>query len=213
MFNNMKSLLLLLLATFATQVKEGRSCVYWARVWTEPNYQGVYYEFNEDVPYLSSYNFDNTISSIQVNGVWILYNEPEYNTYQTSIVHWAWGLDKKENLHGTDNQISSLRYAGSQSKSNEAGYNLYAGEMFTKKDLYGTSDIPDLSQFHQEVKSVIIIGQSSWTFCEQANYSGRCVCMAAKQHDSNSLTRLDVGFYQRMSDYYMYNVTSVRKGC
>ncbi|KAK8377304.1 hypothetical protein O3P69_013738 [Scylla paramamosain] len=173
----------------------------------------MYHDFNEKVPYLSSYNLDNAISSIKVKGVWLFYADPEYNTYVTSLVHWAWGLNYKENLHAIDDQISSLRYAGSQSNCNEAGYNLYEGEMFTKKDLYQTNDIPDLSQFHQDVKSVIIIGQSSWTFCEQANYNGRCVCLSAELHDSDYLSRLDVGFYQRISDLYLYNVKSVRKGC
>ncbi|XP_045102037.1 uncharacterized protein LOC123498720 [Portunus trituberculatus] len=209
----MKSLLLMLLATVATQASEDRSYVYDIRVCSEANYQGVCHEFNEPVPYLSNYNLDNIISSIEVTGVWLFYGQPEYNNYQLSSVHWAWGINYKENLYTINNQISSLRYAGSQTKFNEAGYNLYEGETFTKKDLYWNNNISDLSQYHQEVKSIIIIGQSSWTFCEQANYSGKCVCLKADKHDSNLLKRLDVGFYHRLSDLYMYNVMSVKKGC
>ncbi|MPC71080.1 hypothetical protein E2C01_065349 [Portunus trituberculatus] len=65
----MKSLLLMLLATVATQASEDRSYVYDTRVCSEANFQGVCHEFNEPVPYLSNYNLDNIISSIEVTGV------------------------------------------------------------------------------------------------------------------------------------------------
>lgn len=63
-------------------------------------------------------------------------------------------------------QVSSLRYAGGQSAMNEDGYNLYHGTYYTGKELYETINIPDLSEYHQDVASIIIIGTSYWTFCE-----------------------------------------------
>lgn len=48
---------------------EERSWVYEVRAWAEPNFQGDYRDFNQPVPYLDSYDFDNTIASVRVKGV------------------------------------------------------------------------------------------------------------------------------------------------
>ncbi|XP_045101997.1 uncharacterized protein LOC123498704 isoform X2 [Portunus trituberculatus] len=207
----MKSLLSLLLATVATQASEDESYVYKTHVCSEENYQGVCHEFHDAVPSLSNYDLDNTISSFKATGVWNFYDEPDYESAKLTTI----GINIKTKLltGELNNKISSLRYAGSQTKFNEAGYNLYEGLLFTKKDFYGTIDIPDLSQYLQRVESIIIIGQSYWTFCEEANYSGRCVCLKAKHHDWNLQKRLDTGLYGFILSEGIYNVTSVKKGC
>ncbi|KAG0720814.1 hypothetical protein GWK47_047678 [Chionoecetes opilio] len=140
----------------------------------------------------------------------------DYNTYDSSYVHYSWGLDYQETLNdGMQNRVSSLRYAGSQATMNEDGFNLYEGVSYTKKEFYGNHDIPDMTKYHEKAVSIIIIGGSSWTFCEDVNYYGHCACLRADQYDSNHYGRLDVGLFPDIhaSQVGIYSVRSVRKGC
>ncbi|XP_050722106.1 uncharacterized protein LOC127001526 [Eriocheir sinensis] len=211
----MKTLVLLLLGAIVAQAKDERSYVYECRAFADSYFNGVYHDFNEPVPYLDSYDFDNTIESARVTGVWLFYDNVEYNTYESGMVHYSWGLDYSDTFDGVHNRVSSLRYAGSQLVINENGYNLYHGTYYTGKHLYETNDIPDLTVFHQDVTSIIIIGQSSWTFCEGTYYTGNCQCLYATQYDQNTLHRLDVGFYPTIHDYPvgLSQVMSVHQGC
>ncbi|XP_037800247.1 uncharacterized protein LOC119595148 [Penaeus monodon] len=189
------------------------------RCFADQNQHGEWYDFNEAVPDLSPYHFDNTIESIRETGMWMYYENVEYNTHQAGLVFWASGIDFSGNVPGQyANMATSLRYAGSPYSLNDETWTVYSGEAFTGDELMGNNDAASLGYLGDDVSSIIIVGQSAWTFYDGRDFHGTnsvCLHPNLKFRSDFDGRSLHVGIYATPTDFHISdnNIESVRKGC
>ncbi|XP_045624276.1 uncharacterized protein [Procambarus clarkii] len=187
------------------------------RCYASTNKNGEWFEFNEPVPNLASFSFDNTVESVTVTGMWILYQEPDYNTQVSGSVFWLDGIDFTADVPSQyANMASSLRYAGSPFQLNEDSWTMYTGQGFTEDTLYGASDMPSLGRLSADVSSIILTGTSAWTFYQGESYTGGGVCLRPDTHHHNTLFKsFDVGIFPTSAEFNLQDnsIRSVRKGC
>ncbi|MDK2412926.1 beta/gamma crystallin-related protein, partial [Aphanizomenon sp. 202] len=189
------------------------------RCYADQNLYGEWYDFNEYVPNLGLYHFDNTIESIRETGVWMYYDHAEYNTYQSGWVFWATGIDFSGNVPSQyANTATSLRYAGSPYSLNDETWTVYSGESFTGHEVMGNEDAASLGPLGDDVSSIIILGQSAWTFYDGRDFHGTnsvCLYPNFKFNDDSEDRSLHVGLYPTPSHFQISdnNIESVRKGC
>ncbi|KAG7169455.1 putative Beta/Gamma crystallin-containing protein 1, partial [Homarus americanus] len=215
---NTHTLLLLLVATVAAHARGApRAWETQIRCYASANQQGEWYDFNEDISNLATVNFDNTIESIKVTGMWMLYQETDYNTYSSGYVYWIDGIDYTGDVPSEyTNMASSLRYAGSPFQLNEDCWTIYAGEGFTEEGLYGNTDAGNLDRLSGEVSSIVLTGTSSWTFYDGDNFTGRHVCLKPDTHHHHDLLKsLDIGIFATKSRMFpgLRNTELETEGC
>merc|ERR1712055_821201 len=90
------------------------------------------------IPMLYDYNFDNIISYCCVTGIWLLYQDQNYNTGNAGGANlWAYG-DRNclQMPAGFDNQASSLRYTGAPDDWKADTLNLYLNDYFIGGEEY-----------------------------------------------------------------------------
>ncbi|KAK4297016.1 hypothetical protein Pmani_030534 [Petrolisthes manimaculis] len=199
-------------------VPEERTYAGEAKCWSGDSHLGESMKFNDNNPHLGSVGFDNTIQSVKVTGMWIFYDDPDYNsnTADSSRFFYVHGLDYSMTIPDEyKNKATSLRYAGSQHKLNDDYWSIYQGMYFAGDTLGGTNDMTDLSFLTFDAFSVILVGKTAWSFCEGVNYAGPCVCMWPDTHHDDTLFReLDLGIFPTLTSYGgILRVRSVRKGC
>ncbi|XP_018017211.1 uncharacterized protein LOC108673845 [Hyalella azteca] len=182
--------------------------------YSEPYSTGVSYTFTEYVPDLSVVMMDDIIDSVCGTGLWILYDSINYDSNHEVCVY--------EGVNGCGtwdtfcwNVGSSLRYAGSPSGINNDYYNLYKGTTLRGEEFRGATDAADLGIFDLTISSLVVTGQSAWTFYEGLNFSGSAVCVYADQHISNNGTDLDFIHVLALSEIGLPNnsIRSVKRGC
>merc|ERR1712212_911288 len=151
----------------------------WTRCHAEAHQRGEWYDFNEYTPDLGPFKFDNTIESVEVKGMWIFYDNVEYNSHTAGWVFWASGVDYKGDVpYEYTNLATSLKYAGSPYDYRDDTWTVYSGEGFTDQEHFGNSDAANLGSLGDDVSSIIITGNSAWTFYDGPNYQGtNCVCL------------------------------------
>ncbi|XP_042889470.1 uncharacterized protein LOC122264574 [Penaeus japonicus] len=189
------------------------------RCYAEPNQHGEWFDFNDYVHELGTYDFDNTIESIRETGMWMYYDNINYNTDQAGWVFWASGIDFCGNVPTQyANTASSLRYAGSPYSLDDETWTVYSGQSFTGHEHMGYKDASSLGSLGDQVSSIIIVGKSAWTFYDGTDFHGtNSVCLRPNfEFDLDSQGRvLHVGIYPTPSDFHISdnNIESVRKGC
>ncbi|XP_053640590.1 uncharacterized protein [Cherax quadricarinatus] len=211
-------LLLLFLSLTATAHarREPRAWEAQVRCFSSKAQNGEWYDFNEPVPDLASYSFDNTIESATVTGMWIFYEETDYNAFNAGFVYWIHGIDFSTDFDSQySNTASSLRYAGSAFDLNEDSWTVYTGQGFTEGALFGNTDASTLGRFSGEVSSIIVTGTSDWTFYQGEGFTGSSVCLTPDIHHTSDVRRFDVGIFPTPSDFDLTDnsIRSVRKGC
>jgi len=163
------------------------------------------------IPDLAGYNFNNRIDSCCFTGIWILYAEPNYNTYATAAHNmWAFGNNHCMNVYsGFENTASSLRYTGIPDAWTESSINLYYNEYFIGGEEYSYVDVPQVN-YNDATKSVVITGCEDWTVYQDRNYLGNCKCFGPADK-----VKCTPGFYSTESSlgYMSRSISSARKGC
>ncbi|KAK3866821.1 hypothetical protein Pcinc_027675 [Petrolisthes cinctipes] len=187
-----------------------------ARCWSGSQYYGTYYDFQTANPHLGSIDFDNTIESVRVTGIWLFYDHEGYNanTPDPTAMFWSYGVGYSLTIpEEYKNTATSLRPAGCVGINDDC-WNVYEGLYFAGSTFAGTAEMSDLSFLGFDVFSIILTGKSAWTFCENVFYGGPCVCMYPDtDHVSRTLpVYLDVGIFPTV-DHGMLHVKSIRKGC
>ncbi|XP_059083008.1 beta-crystallin A1-like [Tigriopus californicus] len=176
-----------------------------------PSYEGIAYRFNDYAPSLSPFDFDNVISSCCFNGVWILYDEHDYNKNDFgAAVYSGWGEGACFTFDATfDDKASSLRFAGAPDGYKQDTINFYESKYFIGEEQYFYDDAPQFN-FDNFGQSVIVTGCAPWTIYEYDNYQGESICLYP-----SDTTECYPSFYAEPTDlgFLASQVSSARKGC
>ncbi|XP_050728585.1 uncharacterized protein LOC127004613 isoform X2 [Eriocheir sinensis] len=211
----MKSLLLLLLPLVL-----GKST--WPSetfCYTEPDLGGSYDYFAGNEWDLSQTYVDNDIESVNQTGMWIYYENYNFNGDEPGLVYFGHGIDIVANFPGKfANRASSLSSAGSYARLNADTITLYEGTSFTGKllSIEYYPDQPSLYDVAGKVSSFIVVGTSPWTIYTGEDYTGNYWCVYATERDTSSDGRvLDVGMFPSIEEAGIpdNSIQSVRKGC
>jgi len=197
-----------------------KSCVAgpnYIRVYSKHNQNGQYADSSEYVPSLAGNRFDNNIASACLSGIWLFYDNYEYNLNKGGKVYWMHGIDFCGDLpREYSDMTSSFKYSGDPNIFNENAFTLYSGKIFTGNEFWSNRDVPNLDYMSNDASSLIITGLSPWTFFTGYNYGGNSFCVYPNSdHDQaqNGVT-LDIGFVPHMSMAIPDNsIRSARKGC
>ncbi|CAG0899404.1 unnamed protein product [Darwinula stevensoni] len=182
-----------------------------ATIYDLPNYDdtGAWSLRNQYCPDFAAgcdpYIRDNVISSACVTGVWIFYSEALYNSENFGGVEWIHGDDFCYNLGTTNNQVSSLRYAGDTNDWKFDSITLFQFDLFFGLEYFEWADTTDV-QGMPAVGSIIITGQNYWTVYSSTNFSGDRVCLGVQPGQY-------VGFAADLTEYGITTVRSFRRGC
>ncbi|XP_064089172.1 uncharacterized protein LOC135203368 [Macrobrachium nipponense] len=149
-------------------------------------------------PDLSTKGIDDDIESVHQTGLWIYYENKDYNKEFQGKIHYVHGIG-----YSTDfptkfrNMASSARFTGHRVVLNADTWNIYEGHYFTGRELFGTNDTATLGELDLQVSSIVVTGTSAWTVYTGQSFTGEGVCVyPATFHDrSPSGERLDVGVY------------------
>ncbi|XP_040565148.1 uncharacterized protein [Lepeophtheirus salmonis] len=158
---------------------------------------------------LAAIDFDNKVDSTKVNGIWILYENINYNTDDEGMSFFTYGDSYLEkNLGEFTNKASSLRSSGVGQHYTDSSINFYAQEGFSGEEQYYTNDIPYpvKSVFG---KSLIVTGCDEWTIYSEKYFAGESVCVKPIDMDNCSPT-----FYPTVDKLGLgHRLRSARKGC
>ncbi|CAL4117393.1 unnamed protein product, partial [Meganyctiphanes norvegica] len=213
----MKVLAVLLLAGVAlARVPHNTRAVETTRVFTDANMNGNYLDINDYVPDLGQYNFDNSIDSACVTGIWLYYENTEYNK-MAGRVYWLHGIDFCGNFpNDYTDMISSVRFAGDPTNWQADTLTVYEGQYFTGNEFYCTSDCGSLGNLDLDASSLIVTGTSPWTVYDGTNYSGQAICVYPNETDNGQNgNSFSFGMWPETSTLGAPDNTirSARKGC
>jgi len=176
-----------------------------------PNRGGRRLRLTDYAPALSKYNFDNIISSCCVTGIWLLYQDTNYNSANAGASsYYVYGDQYCVDLpQGFDNQASSVRYTGAPDDWRASTLNFYQNEYFIGGEEFTYADITQLN-YAKQAESIIVSGCDAWTLYDQPNYKGNCACV----HPSDT-TKCIPGFYstKKALGSMAKRVTSAKRGC
>ncbi|KAG7167506.1 uncharacterized protein LOC121868356 [Homarus americanus] len=209
--HNMKLLLLTLLVAGASA---GPS---YTTVFSEQNGQGSSLDISDYVPDLLVANFDNVIDSVRQTGMWIYYDNINYNI-DAGKVYFVHGIDISVNFPADYvDMSSSVRFAGSPFHMNEDTWTLYEGKSFTGQEYYGNEDSATLGNLAGKTFSIVLTGTSPWTVYCGENWVGISLCIYPDtDHDTGADgSVLDFGIYPDVTALHIpeYSIYSIKKGC
>jgi len=207
-------------ASAAPQLNHSVDAVYtpFTRVYQYPlTYdQNPYVDFTKYVSDLSVYpNMNNAISAACVNGLWLYYNDINYNKNVAEHgVTWLHGIQYCSDITTQmDNKISSFRYGGSSSYINQPSFTVYDGQGFQGDEFYSDNNAAHFSVLSGKASSVIITGPSSWTFYSYEGYTGQSVCLTPTTVDTKNGAKLNLGLWATIPQFYDNTFRSAREGC
>ncbi|XP_040572657.1 uncharacterized protein [Lepeophtheirus salmonis] len=184
---------------------------YSAKLYSETGFTGYSTEIRDYVKDLSTHNFEDFSKSAIINGVWIFYENTDYNQFEFGKrSFYGWGKDHKISSFGQLNRaLSSVRYSGAGENMKYSTINFYEGSGFMGNEQYFYSDTPSLN--HDNFgESIIVTGCDPWTLYEERSYRGDRICVYPA-----STQKCEPGFYIQPQDFghFVNKVSSVRKGC
>jgi len=170
---------------------------------------------DRNIPSLYPEHWDNRITYCIATGIWLFYEDDEYNTRNPEKGSlWIWGNGEAVQFPPSfERQASSIRSAGSQYNwQNDETLTFYMNEDFIGDQEFLDCDKPRLN-YDDQAKSAIITGCSSWTLYEEINWKGKCHCVGHGYKDSTRAC--DPIFLEHGQDLGIMDgkVSSVRKGC
>jgi len=159
---------------------------------------------------ISLHNMDNSIRSCCLTGVWILYEDNDYNSYNPAQSSWwGWGDKFCTALPPLfQNKASSLRFTGAPDDWKYDTINFYQIENFIGDEWFAYGDKPVLNEDFP--KSLIVTGCSGWTIYEYEHYQGAALClMPGNKIDCQP------GFFISTYNFGILKdrISSVRRGC
>ncbi|XP_064089176.1 uncharacterized protein LOC135203372 [Macrobrachium nipponense] len=119
-------------------------------------------------PDLSTKGIDNDIESVHQTGMWIYYENKDCNKEFQGKIHYVHGIE-----YSTDfptkfrNMASSTLFTGHRVVLNADTRNIYEGQYFTGREIFGTNDTATLGEFLRLRSRVQALGlctcNYSWT--------------------------------------------------
>ncbi|CAL4232451.1 unnamed protein product [Meganyctiphanes norvegica] len=166
-------------------------------------------DYNHD---LSSIGFDDLTESICGKGVWIYYENTNYNNTH----HHGWtqvfasGSYSCEDIPETRrNQISSVRYAGTGDLYDET-LTIYHSHNYGGGEVMFIREEPYLGDYNNEGSSLIITGESPWTVYSHPGFTGDAICLQPHSiggdYSMGSWNVDDIGMPNN-------EISSIQKGC
>ncbi|MDK2413019.1 hypothetical protein QHH03_28435, partial [Aphanizomenon sp. 202] len=213
----MKVLALLALFVGAALGKATRGNAAFTYTYSEPGLNGFYQLFTDYAPDLLSFNFDNAISSVYQTGMWLYYENVQFNQ-ASGKVYWVHGIEITVDFPLEYSKMcSSLKFVGSADYMNVDTWTVYEGPIFTGSEYYGEADAANLGSLTDQGSSIILTGTSPWTFYDGNNWTGSSLCLYPNtDQDVGSQGQvLNFGIYPKVQDLGITDNTigSVRKGC
>ncbi|XP_018024688.1 uncharacterized protein LOC108680386 [Hyalella azteca] len=185
--------------------------------YAESNQGGVNYDFLTYSPDLSLVNMDNAIKSACQIGLWILYDNIEYNHYTSGTVCYGLAVDTCFELPSLCSaQTSSLRFAGSPYGLNEPYFNLYEGKDFQGIEFRGNHTTSSVAFLDMDVSSLIITGVDGWTLFTGPEFTGGSVCAIPDiLFQGADGTVINYGTFSTLSDLSLADnsIRSLKQGC
>merc|ERR1711970_732863 len=155
--------------------------------------------------------FDDLTRSMCGQGVWILYEEKNYNwTHHSWTNFFASGDYSCDDLPVTwQNQGSSIRYAGTGELHDET-ITIYHSPDWAGGEIMFIREEPFLGDYNNEASSMIITGESAWTVYSHPGYHGDPVCLqpwpVGNGYYFGAWNVFDIGIPNN-------EISSVQKGC
>ena len=153
-------------------------------VFDRAGYEGRSMVIDGDAPDLRWVRFNDTISSIRVEGgQWELCLEPEYrgacqviDESLPDMTEWAF-----------NDRVTSIQAVHRPDRDQREGVTLYEGRSYTGRSINIVRVEEDLSVYSfNDAANAIEVHSGVWTLCEGRDFTGRCVEV---DRDSNDLTR------------------------
>ncbi|XP_040572557.1 uncharacterized protein [Lepeophtheirus salmonis] len=182
-----------------------------ARLYSVAGFHGRSTEIRDYVGDLDTLNFDDVSQSAVINGVWVFYEDVDYNKYNFGRrSFYGWGKNHQIPSFGQLNRaFSSIRYSGANENMKYSTLNFYEESGFMGDEQYFYFDNPSL--YHDNFgKSIILTGCQPWTLYEHTSYRGDHICIYP-----SSTQNCEPGFYLEPQDFghFVNKVSSIRMGC
>eukprot|EP00095_Tigriopus_kingsejongensis_P009637 maker-scaffold94_size379870-snap-gene-2.32 protein:Tk09637 transcript:maker-scaffold94_size379870-snap-gene-2.32-mRNA-1 annotation:"gamma-crystallin a" len=176
-----------------------------------PGYEGIGFRVSDYETNLAESDFDNMASSCCFNGIWILYDLPDYNANNLeAVVFNGWGEGYCTDFPADfDNRASSIRFAGAPDGYKYDTINFYEGKNFMGLEQFFYDDAPQFN-YDNLGRSVIVTGCSPWTIYQYDNYQGYSACLYPSDTEN-----CYPSFFPEPSDlgFLSDQVSSAKKGC
>ncbi|KAG0701252.1 hypothetical protein GWK47_025339 [Chionoecetes opilio] len=184
--------------------------------YTEQNLNGYYLNFDNYAPDLYTYNFDNVIDSVKQTGMWIYYENVNYNL-SPGKVYFVHGIDITVNFPAEYSDVtSSLRFVGSLEELNGDTITFYEGNSFTASEYFTLVDASSFGQMSGKISSVIVTGRNPWTIYSGEGFSGDRLCVYPNTDSDHVHDQyLDLGIFPNSQSLGVpdNSIRSVKKGC
>ncbi|XP_064084817.1 uncharacterized protein LOC135200265 [Macrobrachium nipponense] len=187
------------------------------RIYSRLGGRGEYADIYDYIPDLFGSGFNDDIESVLQTGMWMYYENNNYNVEYSGRVYFVHGIDLRVDFPSAfRNAASSIRYAGDRHNPNGNTWTLFDGEYFSGQEFFGVTDAYSLQYLDLKASSLVITGSSPWTIYSGQGYSGDSLCVYPTDHDTGSVgDYLDFGIYPTMSAVGIPDNTirSLRQGC
>ncbi|XP_069996874.1 uncharacterized protein [Penaeus vannamei] len=212
----MRAPVLLMLFVGSALGKSTRATTAFTIAYSEAAQNGPHKIFTHYTPDLSEFDYDNAIKSVHQTGMWVYYENVQYNQ-QPGRVYWVHGIEISADFSSDYSYMaSSLKFVGSPDGVDADAFTVYEGTAFTGNEFYSESDATDLGPLTRKGSSIAITGTSPWTFYSDNGWSGRHMCLYPSIHDEGpNGEALNFGLYPNVEDIGIIDnsIGSVRKGC
>ncbi|XP_018024677.1 uncharacterized protein LOC108680375 [Hyalella azteca] len=185
--------------------------------YTGPSQTGVHFDFLTYDADLNLVGLDNQIRSACQAGLWMVYENIEYNYFEPGNVCIVPALEDCFDLSAAcSGMVSSLRYAGSSEGMNDDFYNMYGAINYQGLEFKGNNTSRDVGILQGDVSSVIVSGTGSWTFYTDREFNGASVCVVPdSKYLGSDGTALNYGLFQNLGELGLSDggIGSLIKGC
>ena len=155
---------------------------------------------------LKTINFDQTISSCEVNGTWLLF---EGNNYHGNVF-WVYGYKNTVKVPKEfTNSGYSTKFVGEPDDWLANSLNIYFDENFDDEEEFHYEDVPEMEN-GDKAKSLIVTGCKPWTLYQKINYEGLSTCVFP-----SDTTQCTPGLYPTRNSLgeYWGKIASAKRGC
>ncbi|KAK4299940.1 hypothetical protein Pmani_027824 [Petrolisthes manimaculis] len=159
--------LLVVAVSFTTSLPQQavpRATAVYANVYSEVDQSGYNFKFTDSLTNLSANYFEDTMDSAIITGMWVFYENVNYNTQNQDKVYWAAGIDYFFNFpEEYRNVISSMRFVGHPDILNADYWTLFDMTLYQGDSVSGTEDATSLGGMEGRAASMALIGNANWT--------------------------------------------------
>jgi hypothetical protein len=174
---------------------------------------GTNWGYNRHLNGFPGGSWDNYGISVSGHGIWLLYENQDYNqnTLGGVEVFPMLGVNDCNNLVTLPNKVSSWKFAGYPHDYRMDTITIYEGKNFQGLEYYtAADDNPKVTLNMDQIGSLIVTGdyKVGWTLYEYGSYRGLSKCVFAPE--SSNFTPLLMADADRLP---FLTVRSIRKGC